>query len=54
MRLPEALIDYVIYHELAHIKEKNHSKKYWDLLERMLPGARKLDKQLNNYHLVYW
>ncbi len=54
MRLPERLIDYVIMHELVHTKVKNHSKYYWDALEKVLPGARKLDKQLNNYHLTYW
>jgi predicted metal-dependent hydrolase len=54
MRLPEALCDYVIVHELGHVVHKNHSKKFWDFLEQVLPGAKKLDKTLNNYHLVYW
>lgn len=54
MRLPQELIDYVIYHELAHVKVKNHSAKYWAYLEKLLPGAKMLDKKLNKYHLVYW
>jgi predicted metal-dependent hydrolase len=54
MRLPHELIDYVIYHELAHIKVKSHGKPFWQFMESILPGAAKLDKKLNEYHLVYW
>lgn len=54
MRLPEILCDYVIVHELGHVVHKNHSKRYWDFLEQVLPGAKKLDKELNKYHLTYW
>ena len=49
MRLPERLRDYVILHELAHTVVKDHSKRFWELLEKMLPGAKKLDKELKNY-----
>ena len=49
MRLPERLIDYVILHELTHTIHKNHSKKFWDALERVLPNSKKLDKELNSY-----
>lgn len=54
MRLPVELCDYVILHELVHTKHKNHQKPFWSELEKVLPGARKLDKQLNQYHLRYW
>jgi predicted metal-dependent hydrolase len=54
MRLPDELIDYVIYHELAHIKVKSHGKPFWQYMELILPGARRIDKKLNKYHLVYW
>lgn len=49
MTLPDELIDYVICHELAHVKEKNHSSKFWEHLETLLPGAGKLDKEMKKY-----
>lgn len=49
MTLPDELIDYVICHELAHVKEKNHSKAFWAHLEMLLPGAGKLDKEMKKY-----
>jgi predicted metal-dependent hydrolase len=49
MRLPDRLIDYVILHELTHTIHKNHSKKFWNALEKVLPNSKKLDKELNSY-----
>lgn len=51
MRLPDRLIDYVILHELSHTVEKNHGPGFWKLLEKVYPGARKLDKELNQFHV---
>lgn len=34
---PYPVIDYIIIHELAHIKEKNHSRKFWAYLESLMP-----------------
>lgn len=51
VRLPEELIDYVILHELAHTKEKNHGKKFWDFLEQLHPNSKELNKKLRFYKM---
>ncbi len=40
-------IEYVVVHELAHIKHKNHSKEFWDEVEKFLPDY-KIRKKLTN------
>lgn len=37
---PPEVIDYVVVHELAHILQKNHSSKFWDLVADVLPDYR--------------
>ena len=49
--LKDDLIDYVILHELVHTKVKNHSRKFWDELEKVLPGSRILNRELKNIKL---
>lgn len=40
-------IDYVIIHELCHLNEMNHSKKFWNTVESFVPDYKTLRKQLN-------
>ena len=40
--------EYVLYHELAHLKHMNHSSKYWKLLEEWVPGAKMVDRELSS------
>ena len=48
-----AVIDYILIHELVHIREKNHSKKFWNYLESIFPGYRKHRHWLReNGHLL--
>ncbi len=37
---PQHIMDYVVVHELAHITVKNHSKKFWDLVQKYCPDYR--------------
>ncbi len=43
-----ALIDYVICHELAHLKHMNHSARFWAEVARMCPDYDRLRKQLQD------
>jgi len=44
--IPEKLADYVIVHELCHLKEFNHSAKFWKLVSITMPDYLKLRKEL--------
>lgn len=37
---PAEVLDYVVVHELAHLKELNHSKKYWRIVETYCPDHK--------------
>jgi predicted metal-dependent hydrolase len=44
--LPETVIDYVIIHELTHLKEMNHGRKFWELVAKECPEWRERRKWL--------
>lgn len=46
MMAPIDVIDYVVVHELSHILQKNHSKKFWNLVEEILPNYKESRKWL--------
>ncbi len=52
MQLPWQLIDYVIIHELCHTKVLRHGDPFWREMERHLPTARVLRKQVHEYQPV--
>ncbi|MCE7860862.1 MAG: M48 family peptidase [Chloroflexi bacterium CFX2] len=43
---PPEVIDYVVLHELAHLKIKNHSPRFWKLVESLCPDFKRLRKWL--------
>lgn len=42
VKAPPALVDYVICHELAHLRHMNHSAAFWAEVERQCPDYRRL------------
>ncbi|MBK8501957.1 MAG: M48 family metallopeptidase [Saprospiraceae bacterium] len=37
---PQIVVDYVIIHELAHLKEHNHSPAYWKVVKKVMPNYK--------------
>ena len=46
MRYPPQAIDYVVVHELAHLRHRNHGREFYALIERYLPDYREREKLL--------
>lgn len=46
MFLPQRHANYIIVHELCHLEEFNHSKRFWNLVSQIIPEHKKIIKQL--------
>mgnify|MGYP005985164227 CR=1 FL=1 len=45
MKYPLHIMEYIVIHELAHIEHKNHSQKFWKLVEKFCPEYKKIEKE---------
>jgi predicted metal-dependent hydrolase len=48
--LPESLIEYVVFHEIAHLIELNHSKRFWSIIHQKFNDYKEIEKELS----IHW
>ena len=53
VRLPEELIDYVILHELAHTRIKNHSHDFWSMMNKLVGDGKAKAAVLREFGIGY-
>jgi predicted metal-dependent hydrolase len=53
VKAPPHLVDYVICHELAHLRHMNHSRRFWAEVERQCPDYRRLRAELHATDHLY-
>lgn len=46
---PTDVLDYVIVHELAHLKEMNHSDRFWKIVRDIMPNYKEKEKWLSKH-----
>jgi predicted metal-dependent hydrolase len=49
IKMPLPLVDYVVVHELAHLREMNHSAAFWNVVESVCPNYAKLRSELRKW-----
>jgi predicted metal-dependent hydrolase len=49
IKLPDLYIEYVIIHELCHLRHHNHSARYYNLLSELFPDWKSTRKDLRKY-----
>ncbi|MCS7123162.1 MAG: DUF45 domain-containing protein [Candidatus Aenigmarchaeota archaeon] len=58
LSLPEALINYLVLHEILHLKEKKHSENFILMIKKEFPNYKEIEEQLTNYWFIlnnnYW
>ena len=51
IQVPKTYIDYVVMHELCHLKEHHHSRRFYELLDRVMPDWRERRARLNMFEI---
>jgi len=48
VHLPEKYLNYLVAHELCHLKEFNHSPRFWDLIAQTIPDYKSIRREFRN------
>lgn len=48
--LPDLLIEYIVFHEIAHLKYKHHNSEFWKMISRRFKNYQDLEEDL----FIYW
>ena len=49
IQAPDSVRDYILVHELMHLKEMNHSRRFWGEVARLCPGFREAERWLKQH-----
>lgn len=49
---PPEVLDYIVVHELAHLREMNHSSRFWSVVEQHCPDYRVQEAWLKQYGFI--
>ena len=52
LALPPVVRDYLVVHELSHLLEPNHSRKYWEKVGEFFPDYRYAEGELKRYWIL--
>jgi predicted metal-dependent hydrolase len=52
IQAPNFVRDYIIFHELAHLRHMNHSARFWLEVERLCPGFKEAEKWLKQSSIL--
>jgi predicted metal-dependent hydrolase len=53
MMAPPEIVDYVVVHEMMHIREKNHSSKFWNLVVEVIPDFKAHRRWLRDHQHLF-